>query len=170
MPYDVRCKADEQRDMFKPINWIRKNIYDFAKSNGYERLHLVGFSGGGSVASSQLLYYPDRLVRSLVVISGPVANNPKAVHVNAAYFADQITARTLLVYGKDDGYRSQADVWIRNNQTAVLSEYAGGHDFRPRLEWVVEQVMDWHKKSGKAVLLTTKPRRKRRKPQWLKLA
>lgn len=167
MPYDVRCIADEQRDMFKPINWIRKNVYDFAKSNGYEMLHLVGFSGGGSVASSQLLYYPDKLVRSLVIISGPVANNPKAVHVNAAYFSDQITTRTLLVYGKDDGYRSQADVWIRNNRAAVLSEYAGGHDFQPRLGSVVQQVMDWQKKSKKAVLPPRKPQRKHRKPQWL---
>jgi len=166
-PYNVGWTYDRKRNVQKPINWIRKNIYDFAKSNGYERLHLVGFSGGGSVASSQLLYYPDKLVRSLVIISGPVANNPKAVHVNAAYFSDQITTRTLLVYGKDDGYRSQADLWIRNNRAAVLSEYEGGHDFQPRLDSVVQQVMDWQKKSKKAVLPPRKVQRKHRKPQWL---
>jgi len=169
-PYDVRCTYDRQRDVYKPINWIGRNIYAFAKSKGYERLHLVGFSGGGSVASSQLLWYPDEMVRSLVIISGPVANSPVAVHVNAAYSADQITTRALLVYGKDDGYRSHADVWIRNNPAAVLSEYTGGHDFQPQLARVVEQVTKWHRASAKAVLLARKRRRKRKRSQWLKLA
>lgn len=169
-PYDVGWTRDKKRDVFKPINWIRRNIYAFAKSKGYERLHLVGFSGGGSAASSQLLWYPDEIVRSLVIISGPVANSPMAVHVNAAYFADQITTRTLLIYGKDDGYRSHADVWIRNNPAAVLKEYAGGHDFQPHLLRVVEQVTKWHRASAKAVLLPRKRRRKRKRSQWLKLA
>jgi esterase/lipase len=167
--YDVRGTYDTRLRFYKPCNWIR-NIYTFAQANGYENLHLVGFSGGGSLASSQLLYYPDQMVRSLVVISGPVANNPKAVHVNAAYYADQITTRTLLVYGNDDGYRSHADVWRRNNRAAVLSKYAAGHDFQPRLDWVLQQVVDWQKKSKKVAPLARKRRRKRKIPQCLELA
>jgi len=167
--YDIRGNYDARLRFYKPYNWIR-NIYTFAQANGYENLHLVGFSGGGSLASSQLLYYPDQMVRSLVIISGPVANSPVAVHVNAAYYADQIATRTLLVYGKDDGYRSHADLWRRNNRAAVLSEYTGGHDFQPRLDWVVQQVTNWQKKSKKALPLTRKPKRKRKIHQWLRLA
>jgi hypothetical protein len=99
-----------------------------------------------------------------------VANNPKAVHVNAAYYADQITTRTLLVYGKDDGYRSHADVWRRNNPAAVLREYDGGHDFQPQLGRVVKQVIDWQKTMKKPVLLARKRGRKRKRAQFLKLA
>jgi pimeloyl-ACP methyl ester carboxylesterase len=166
--YDVRGSYDARLGFYKPYDWIR-NIYTFAQANGYENLHLVGFSGGGSLASSQLLYYADQMVRSLVIISGPVANNPKAVHVNAAYYADQITTRTLLVYGEGDGYRSHADVWRRNNPAAALKEYRGGHDFQPQLGWVVEQVVDWQKRSKRAVLLTKKRRRKRKSRQLLEL-
>jgi len=168
--YDVRSKWNDNKRIYVPHNWIQKNIYAFTKSEGYESLHLIGFSGGGSLASSQLLYYPNEMVQSLVIISGPVANNPKAVHVNAAYYADQITTRTLLVYGKDDGYRSHADVWRRNNPAAALREYKGGHDFQPQLGWVVKQVIDWQKTMKKPVLLARKRRRKRKIPQWLKLA
>jgi len=168
--YDVRSKWDDNKRMYVPNKWVQKHIYDFAKSKGYERLHLVGFSGGGSVASSQLLYYPDRLVRSLVIISGPVANNPKAVHVNAAYYADQIATRTLLVYGNDDGYRSHADVWRRNNPDAVLKEYDGGHDFQSELDSVAKHVIDWQKSSVKVALRVRKRVRRRKRSQWLRLA
>jgi len=167
--YDVRGTFDARLRFYKPYNWIR-NIYTFAQENGYENLHLVGFSGGGSLASSQLLYYPDQMVRSLVVISGPVANSPKAVHVNAAYYADQITTRTLLVYGNDDGYRSHADVWRRNNPSADLRKYDGGHDFQPRLDWLVMQVTNWLKRCEAARLFIRKRRRKRKRLEWLKLA
>ena len=39
----------------KPMNWI-KDLYEYAKRMKYERLHLVGYSGGAMLASSQLVF------------------------------------------------------------------------------------------------------------------
>lgn len=112
-----------------------------------------------------MLYYPNTIVESLVIISGPVANHPKAVHVNAAYYADKIRTRTLLVYGKDDGYRAHADVWRMNNTSAELMEYRGGHDFAPVLDSVIARIVNWEK-SKKRIKYR---RRRRRMAQRLRL-
>ena len=140
LTYDIRSSFDTGLLFYKPHKWINR-VYDFAKTKGYTKVHLVGFSGGGSVASSQFLYYPDPIVRNLIIISGKTAHKPKAAHVNAAFYSDQITIPTLLIYGRTDGLRPDANEWIKNNLRAKLIEYEGGHDFQPMLKLVEDSIV-----------------------------
>ena len=81
-------------------------------------MHLVGYSGGGAVASSQLVDHGKDMVQSLIIINGPVAENKP--HMNAAYYADRIKPRTLLIYGTKDDYRRAIDIWKKKNRAGTL--------------------------------------------------
>ena len=145
--YDITStwNADEKRPV--PAKWITR-IYRYAKTKKYRCLHLVGFSGGGAVASSQLVDYPDDMVRSLVVISGPIALDKP--HMNAANYADRIKPRSLLIYGTEDDFRKGAEIW-RKRKPAEPLDYPGGHDFgrkgQESFEKVANGVIEWLKKS-----------------------
>lgn len=151
-PYDVGSRRSDAGRI--PYGWIR-GVYKYARENGYRWLHLVGFSGGGAVASSQLVYHSNKngkMVQSLVVISGPIAEHtgdPKGCvpHTNAADCADRIAARTLLIYGKQDPLRRGIAAWKRKNDGAEPFYYEGDHDFgkrgEPSFERVSEKVLVW---------------------------
>lgn len=162
--YDVGSAPRKGEKVYVPHNWIR-NVYAFARENKYERLYLVGFSGGGMVASSQLVYYhDDPIVKSLVVISGDVAAGPDKPHRNAAFFADQIRARTLLIYGDKDGDAVRgARVWKQQNPLADLKPHSGGHDFYDQFDLVTQEVVDFLMQPAVAVRRLTGRAGKRRK-------
>jgi hypothetical protein len=137
--YDVLSSYDAALGFYKPYNWIKKNVYDFTVANKYDSVHLVGFSGGGALASSQVLYYPDPLVKDMVLIGAPVNNNPKYVNMNAAFYSDQIVVPTYLIYGSSDQYRTGADTWVIKSPNTKWNQYVGGHGY----EVAFDQVVDW---------------------------
>lgn len=148
--YDVPS-SPSKNGVWKPFPWIR-DVYGFAKKGKYERLHLVGYSGGAMLASSQLAFHPPRperkdpSVRTLVLIAGDVAAGRDRPHRNAAYFADGIDARTLLIWGtKDEAARLGAQMWKERNSKADTSSYDGGHNFYDdgRFDNVTRMVVDW---------------------------
>jgi hypothetical protein len=138
-----------------PFNWIR-DVYDYAYAKKYERLHLVGYSGGAMLASSQLAFWPPRpdrkdpTVRSLVLIAGDVAAGHDMPHRNAAYFANRIDTRTRLIYGTgDDDAKRGAQKWKECNSKAdIPPPYDGGHNFYDdgQFDKVTRMVIDWLKK------------------------
>ena len=138
--YDIRSAFSVPLLFYKPNNWINR-VYDFARTKEYERVHLIGFSGGGSVASSQTLYYSDPIVKNLIIISGMVGHNPKAAHVNAAFWSNQILPPTLLIYGRDDGLYSGAVEWLKHNPETKLIPYNGGHDYQPVMSQVEDAIV-----------------------------
>jgi len=148
--YDITSNWDPEEKRGVPAPWI-KGVYRHAtKTLKHKFLYLVGFSGGGAVASSQLVDYPDKMVQGLVVISGPAAEG--GPHTSAAFYADRINVRTLLIYGKLDGYNKAIGVWMertRQNKTRVDKlYYEGGHDYgkrRDTFELVKNTVIDWLK-------------------------
>jgi hypothetical protein len=147
--YDIYSHWEPEENRGVPDPWI-KGVYRHAKEKKHRFLYLVGFSGGGAVASSQLVDYPDKMVQGLVVISGPAAED--GPHTSAAFYADRIDVRTLLVYGKLDGYNKAIDVWMgrtHQNKTRVDKlYYEGGHDYGERkdsFELVTNTVIDWLK-------------------------
>jgi len=164
--YDITSHWEPEEKRGIPASWIR-GVYRYAKEKMKHRfLYLVGFSGGGAVASSQLVDYPDKMVQGLVVISGPVAEG--GPHTSAAFYADRINVRTLLVYGKRDGYNRGVDKWMettRQSKTRVDKlYYEGGHDYGERdssFKLVTNAVVDWLKKiAWPAGALTLRKRRK----------
>lgn len=164
-PYEVTSAWNMDEGRGVPTKWIGR-IYKHAREKRYKRLHLVGFSGGGAVASSQLVRYPNDMVQSLVVISGPVAEGIHMPHVNAAYDADSIKARTLLIYGKKDVFRRAIEIWKKNARPEIL-EYEGEHDFgkkgEPSFELVARKVVDWLKRSTDQGVRPLRLRRRRRR-------
>jgi len=156
--YNIRAKR-LKNGTYQPNNWIDRNVYAVARGNHrrfknkYQRLHLVGYSAGGSVASSQLLAYPNPIVKSMVIINGKVAvENRKGFrlpHVNAAFDADKIIAKTRPIYGDSDDFRKHADVWREKNPRVDFKEYKGGHDFfkEGKFGEVLAYVLEWLKSS-----------------------
>jgi len=149
--YDVYSSPLDKNGVRRPHNWIG-SVYDFAKKAKYERLHLVGYSGGAMLASSQLVFHPSRpkrqdpIVRTLVLIAGDVAARRDVPHRNAAYVADKIEARTLLIWGtKDDPAKRGAQVWTEHNPRAKERHYDGGHNFYDDGQFgnVTGMVVDW---------------------------
>jgi len=149
--YDIGSSPAAKDEVCRPHMWI-KDIYDFAKKGKYERLHLVGYSGGAMLASSQLAFHPpkpdrhDPPVRTLVLIAGEVAAGLNMPHRNAAFFADKISARTRLIWGTDDNpARLGAQKWKECNQNADTQRYDGGHDFYKdgQFDNVTRMVVDW---------------------------
>jgi len=104
--YEIYSHWEPEEKRGVPNPWIR-GVYRYATKLKHKLVYLVGFSGGGAVASSQLVDYPDKMVQGLVVISGPVAEG--GPHTSAGFYADRINLRTLLVYGKLDGYNTGVD-------------------------------------------------------------
>lgn len=161
--FGVRCESydvgSRRSDDDRIPHAFIQGVYKYAQENGYRWLHLVGFSGGGAVASSQLVYHSNKngkMVQSLVIIGGPIAEHtgdPKGCvpHTNAADYADRIAARTLLIYGKQDPLRRGIAAWKEKNDRAELFYYEGDHDFGKRgersFERVSKKVIDWLKKS-----------------------
>jgi pimeloyl-ACP methyl ester carboxylesterase len=147
--YEITSRWDPKQKRGVPAPWI-KGVYSYATKKKHSFLHLIGFSGGGAVASSQLVDYPDKMVQGLVVISGPAAEG--GPHTSAAFYANRINVRTLLTYGKLDGYNRAVDVWMqraRENKTHVDKlYYEGGHDYgqpKDSFELVTNTVIDWLK-------------------------
>jgi len=146
--YDITSHWVPEKRRGVPVPWIRR-VYRFAESKKRRFIHLVGFSGGAAVASSQLVDYPDDSVQTLVVISGPVAEG--GPHTDAAAYADKIKVRTLLIYGKQDGYNHGVGKWTEKAREANVKVdnlyYEGGHDFGrsgdPSFEQVTKKVMAW---------------------------
>jgi hypothetical protein len=153
--YEITSRWDPEQKRGVPAAWI-KGVYRYATEKMKHRfLYLVGFSGGGAVASSQLVDYPDKMVQGLVVISGPAAED--GPHTSAAFYADRINVRTLLIYGKLDGYNKAIGVWMertRQNKTRVDKlYYEGGHDYgerRDTFELVTNAVIDWLKNAARS--------------------
>lgn len=145
--YEINSHWNPDEDRGVPVPWIR-GLYRYATKQKHKFIYLVGFSGGGAVASSQLVDYPDKMVQGLVVISGPVAEG--GPHTSAAFYADRINVGTLLVYGRLDGYNRAIDKWIeRTRQSKIRVDklyYEGGHDYGERkdsFELVTKSVIDW---------------------------
>jgi len=166
--YEINSRWNPDENRGVPVPWIR-NVYRYATKQKHKFIYLVGFSGGGAVASSQLVDYPDKMVQGLVVVSGPVAEG--GPHTSAASYADRINVKTLLVYGKADGYKRGVDKWMettRQSKTRVDKlYYEGGHDYGEQngsFELVANAVVDWLKKAAcPAGALTLHKRRKRRR-------
>lgn len=164
--YEITSRWDPDQKRGVPAAWI-KGVYRYAKVK-HKFLYLVGFSGGGAVASSQLVDYPDKMVQGLVVISGPMAEG--GPHTSAAYYADRINVRTLLIYGKLDGYNNAINVWMertRQNKTRVDKlYYEGGHNYgepKDSFDLVTNTVIDWLKKAARSSkVLGLRKRRKHR--------
>ena len=117
----------------KPMNWIG-DLYKYAKRMKYERLHLVGYSGGAMLASSQLVFHPPPAncptVKTLVLIAAYVADGLDKAHRNAAFFADRVKAKTRLIWGTNDkAARLGAEEWRKRNPAADSQPYTGGHNF-----------------------------------------
>jgi hypothetical protein len=167
--YDIYSHWEPSENRGVPDPWI-KGVYRYvAEKLKHRFLYLVGFSGGGAVVSSQLVDYPDKMVQGLVVISGPMAEG--GPHTSAAFYANRINVRTLLIYGKLDGYNRAIDVWMRTRQDKTQADkllYEGGHDYGERkdsFEQVTNTVIDWLKNVAQSSrVLSLRRRRKRRHP------
>lgn len=92
-------------------------------------------------------------VKSLVVINGPIAEREGKFscvpHTDAAYYADRIKARTLLIYADQEALRRGVAIWKQRNQ-AEDREYVGEHDFgkTPQsFDTVTKMVTDFLKES-----------------------
>lgn len=125
-----------------PYNWIEKNVILYTLNRGFSRIHLVGFSGGASAASAQVLYYPYYNIKDMVLISSPMAVGPKVVHENAAYYSDKIHTNTLIIYGSQDTYRNGLDEWSKHNSGSWMI-YPGGHDYGSELASVVNRIVEF---------------------------
>jgi hypothetical protein len=166
--YEIYSHWNPEENRGVPNPWI-KSVYNYATKLNHKFVYLVGFSGGGAVASSQLVDYPDKMVQGLVVISGPVAEG--GPHTSAAFYADRINVRTLLVYGKADGYKRGVDKWMettRQTKTHVDElYYEGGHDYGERndsFELVTNAVVGWLTKVARSAgTLALRKRRKKRR-------
>jgi dienelactone hydrolase len=165
--YDINSHWKPEENRGVPIPWT-KSVYNYATRLNHKFVYLVGFSGGGAVASSQLVDYPNKMVQGLIVISGPVAEG--GPHTSAAFYANRINVGTLLIYGKTDGYNRGVDKWkerTRESKTPVdVLYYEGGHDYGERkdsFELVTSTVVDWLKKvASSSNALGLRKRRKRR--------
>ena len=167
--YEITSRWEPGEKRGVPAPWIKGLYRSTTEKMKHRFLYLVGFSGGGAVASSQLVDYPDRMVQGLAVISGPVAEG--GPHTSAAFYAGRINVRTMLVYGKGDGYNRGVDKWMettRQSKTHVDKlYYEGGHDYGERnssFELVTNAVVDWLKKVAcPAGALTLRKRKKHRR-------
>lgn len=155
-PYATSFEWSEKESRHIPREFT-KRFYSEARKGGYKSIHLVGFSGGGAVASSTLAHHSDKkdasMVKSLVVINGPIAEREGKFscvpHTDGAYYADRIKASTLLIYGDQEQLRRGVAVWKARNLAKDLT-YHGGHDFGETSEsfgTVTKMVIDWLKKS-----------------------
>jgi pimeloyl-ACP methyl ester carboxylesterase len=133
----------------KPRNWIG-DLYKYAKRMKYERLHLVGYSGGAMLASSQLVFHPPpsdcATVKTLVLIAAYTADGLDKAHRNAAFFADRVKAKTRLIWGTgDDAARLGAEEWKKRNAAADSQPYTGGHNFYDdgQFDKVSEMAITW---------------------------
>ena len=82
--YEITSHWDPEQKRGVPAAWIKGVYRDATRKMKHRFLYLVGFSGGGAVASSQLVDYPDKIVQGLVVISGPAAEG--GPHTSAAFY------------------------------------------------------------------------------------
>jgi pimeloyl-ACP methyl ester carboxylesterase len=132
--YEVYASGSlDKNGVRKPMNWI-KDLYEYTKRTKYERLHLVGYSGGAMLASSQLVFHPPPAkcppVKTLVLIAAYVADGLDKAHRNAAFFAKTVNAKTRLIWGTgDDAARRGAEEWKKRNDSADSQPYTGSHNF-----------------------------------------
>jgi len=180
-PYFSSWEWSDKEGRNIPTEFV-KRFYDLAKKRRYKWVHLVGFSGGGAVLSSSLAHHSDKpdasMVKSLVVISGPIAergqhNDPKKdkftciPHTDAAFYAGNIKAKTLLIYGDEDFLRDGIAEWNKRNEAKVPPFYHGGHDFgrekQESFELVAKTVIDWLKNSPDQGVRLLRLRRRRRR-------
>jgi len=180
-PYVSSSEWSDKEGRSIPTEFVRR-FYNVAKKRRYKWIHLLGYSGGGAVLSSALAHHSDkpdaRMVKSLVVINGPIAErgqsgDPKrdkfscVPHTDAAYYAQNIKARTLLIYGDDDPCRKGVEEWNKRNKAEVPPFYHGGHDFgregQESFEWVAKTVIDWLKNSPDQGVRSLRLRRRRRR-------
>jgi len=172
-PYESSFEWSEKEG--RNVPWqMTKRFYKIAKDNGYKWIHLVGYSGGGAVASSVLAHHSDKkdanMVKSLIVINGQIAEREGDYsclpYTDGAYYAEGVKARTLLIYGDADPCRKDADEWKKRNKAEVPPFYHGGHDFGETPETfnsVTKTVIDFLKNSPDQGLRLLKLRRLRRK-------
>jgi pimeloyl-ACP methyl ester carboxylesterase len=161
--------SDKER---RNVPWqMTKAFYKVAKDNGYKWIHLVGYSGGGAVASSVLAHHSDKkdanMIKSLIVINGPIAEREGKYccipYTDGAYYAERTNAKTLLIYGDSDPCRRGVDEWRSRNKAEVPPFYHGGHDFgetSKMFDSVTKTVTDWLKNSPDQGVLRLR-RRKR---------
>lgn len=181
-PYRSSWEWSDKEGRIIPKDFV-KRFYDLARKRRYKWIHLLGFSGGGAVLSSALVHHSDKkdagMVKSLVVISGPIAedgqhNDPEKdkftciPYTDAAFYAKNIKTETLLIYGDADFLKDGAAEWKKRNKAKVPPFYHGGHDFgregQESFKQVAKTVIDWLKNSPDqgVRLLRLRRRRKRR--------
>jgi hypothetical protein len=81
-----------------------------------------------------------------MLIAGDVAAGANMPHRNAAYFADRIKARTLLIWGtKDPDAKRGAQKWRECNCKADAQSYDGGHNYYDggQFDKVTRMVVGW---------------------------
>jgi len=172
-PYESTFEWSDKEGRHVPWQMTRR-FYKVAKDNGYKWIHLVGYSGGGAVASSVLAHHSEKkdanMVRSLIIINGQIAEREGKYccipYTDGAYYAEGIKAKTLLIYGDDDPCRKGATEWKKRNKAEVPPFYHGGHDFgeTPKIfDSVTKTVIDWLKKSPDQGVRLFRLRRRRRK-------
>jgi hypothetical protein len=180
-PYRSSWEWSDKEGRIIPKDFV-KRFYDLAKKRRYKWVHLLGFSGGGSVLSSALVHHSDNkyvgMVKSLAIISGPIAEHAQhkdedknrftcIPYTDAALYAENVRAKTLLIYGEEDFLKEGATEWSKRNKVQVPSFYHGGHDFgregQETFEWVAKTVIDWLKNSTDQGVRPLRLRRRRRK-------
>jgi len=172
-PYRSSWKTDEEGHII-PTEFA-KRFYDLAKKRRYKWIHLLGYSGGAAILSSALVHHSDKkdasMVKSLIIINGQIAERTGDYsyppYTDAAYYAERIKARTLLIYGDDDPCRNDVEEWNKRNKAKVPPFYHGGHDFgregQESFEQVAKAVIDWLKNSPDQGVRPLRLRRRRRR-------
>ena len=178
-PYFSSWEWSDKEDRNIPKGFV-KRFYNVGKKRRYKWIHLVGFSGGGAVLSSALAHHSDKpnasMVKSLVVINGPVAERGQhgdpqrdkyscVPHTDAAYYAQNINARTLLIYGDQEPLRDGVAEW-KKRKKAEDWYYHGEHDFgrtAQSFDSVTKKVIDWLKNSPDQGVRSLRLRRRRRR-------
>lgn len=179
-PYFSSFEYSEKEGRNIPTEFVRR-FYREAKNGGYKFIHLVGFSGGGAIAASTLAHHSDKknasMVKSLIVINGPIMERGQRrdpekdklsciPHTDAAYYAQNIKARTLLIYADQEFLREGVAEWKKRNK-AEDWYYPGEHDFgktKENLEKVTNRVIELLKESpDQGLRVAPLARRKRAK-------
>jgi len=187
-PYRSSWEWSDKEGHNIPTEFV-KRFYDLAKKRRYKWVHLVGFSGGGAVLSSALVHHSDKkdagMVKSLVIISGPIAergqhNDPEKdrftckPYTDAAFYAGNIKTETLLIYGDEDFLKDGVAEWNKRNKAKVPPFYHGGHDFgrekQESFELVAKTVIDWLKNSPDQGVRLLRRRRRRHAKRRTKAA
>jgi len=165
-PYFSSFEWSEKEGRNIPTEFV-KRFYEEARKGGYKSVDIVGFSGGGAIAASSLAHHSDKkdagMVKSLVIISGPIAERGQhgdqekdkftcIPHTDAAFYAENIKAITLLIYGDQDFLRDGVAEWKKRTKENQVKEsyYHGDHDFGKNSEnfvSVTDKIIEFLKNS-----------------------